>query len=106
MNDSFTRRDRCHAAAVAAYHEQPVDTREALACSRPLTNDRRLAHDQLASAETGAEQRGPSPRTAVDARIDGGDVNLVTTSASGELQNHPEAWRQLPWVGESKTPKP
>ncbi len=45
------------------------------------------------------EQRGPSPRTAVDARIDGDDVNLVTTSASGELQNHPEAQNKLPWVG-------
>jgi hypothetical protein len=56
-------------------------------------------HDQLASAETGAEQRGTSLRTAVDARIDGGDVNLVTTSASGELQNHPEAQIKLPWVG-------
>ncbi len=30
------------------------------------------------------------PRTAVDARTDGDDVNLVTTSASGELPNHPE----------------
>ena len=29
-------------------------------------------------------------RTAVDARTDGDDVNLVTTSASGELPNHPE----------------
>ncbi|HEY4310623.1 MAG TPA: hypothetical protein VGN12_14330, partial [Pirellulales bacterium] len=27
-----------------------------------------------------------------------GDVNLVTTSASGELQNHPEAQIKLPWV--------
>ena len=44
------------------------------------------------------EQRGTSLRTAVDARIDGGDVNLVTTSASGELQNHPEAQIKLPWV--------
>ena len=38
-----------------------------------------------------------------NARIDGGDVNLVTTSASGELPNHPEAQIKLPWVGESKT---
>ncbi len=52
--------------------------------------ERRRVGDQLASAETGAEQRGKRPRTAVDARTDGDDVKLVTTSASGELPNHPE----------------
>jgi len=43
------------------------------------------------SAETGAEQMGKRPGTTAVARTDGDDVNLVTTSASGELPNHPEA---------------
>ena len=34
---------------------------------------------------------GKRPGTTAVARTDGDDVNLVTTSASGELPNHPEA---------------
>ena len=56
-----------------------------------VATQRQLRHAWLMSAETGVEQMGKRPGTTAVAGTDGDDVNLVTTSASGELPNHPEA---------------
>ncbi len=60
------------------------------ACRRQVTPNDSASVISLRPPKRVLSSGGKRPRTAVDARRDGDDVNLVTTSASGELPNHPE----------------